>query len=266
MDAKVPKKVSERLARTVGTYQRILKDALNRDVNESDTVTIVKDMLADVFGFDKYTEVTSEFAIRGTYCDLAVTLQDTIQYLIEVKAIGLTLKENHLRQAVGYGATQGIPWVVLTNGVQWEIYAIKFEKPIGQELVFHIDLLELSPRKKDHQALLFLLCKEGIGKDAIKEFHERSQTVNRFVLAALVQSEPVLALLRRELKRLAPDARADLDEIKLLLGDVLKRDVLEGEAATKARRQVQRAAQKPLRQRGKEKGGDSGTEATPNPK
>ena len=51
-----------------------------------------------------------------------------IEYLIEVKAIGLSLKENHLRQALGYGANNGIPWVVLTNGLVWELYRIKFEK------------------------------------------------------------------------------------------------------------------------------------------
>jgi hypothetical protein len=43
----------------------------DRDVSEADTVTIVKDLLAEVFGYDKYAELTGEFAIRGTYCDLA---------------------------------------------------------------------------------------------------------------------------------------------------------------------------------------------------
>ena len=53
-------------------------------------------MLADLFGFDKYTEITSEQAIRGTYCDLAVKLEGKIKYLVEVKAIGLMLKDNQV--------------------------------------------------------------------------------------------------------------------------------------------------------------------------
>lgn len=123
--AKTPKKVSERLTKEIRSFQRVLKRAKDRDVNESDTVTIIGDILSNVFGFDKYAEVTSEQSIRGTYCDLAVKLDGSIKYLIEVKAIGMTLKENHLRQAVNYGANQGIPWVVLTNGIDWEIYKIK---------------------------------------------------------------------------------------------------------------------------------------------
>lgn len=248
---KVPKKVSERFSKTIGHFQRVLGNAKNRDVNESDTVTIVKDILADVFGFDKYAELTSEQAIRGTYCDLAVTLGGSIQYLIEVKAIGLTLKENHLRQAVGYGATQGISWVGLTNGANWEMYRIKFEQPVDHELVFQFDFLDLAARKKEHQELLFLLCREGLDKDAMKKYHEHVQSVNRFVLGALIQSDSVVSVLRRELKRLAPDSKAEVDEVKTLLPDVLKRDVVEGEAAMRARRQVSRAVRKPVRRKAK---------------
>ena len=89
-----PKRVSDRLRVTISRFQRVLRAARDRDVNESDTVLIVTDMLADVFGFDKYAEITSELAIRGTYCDLAVRIDDVVNYLIEVKAIGLGLKQS----------------------------------------------------------------------------------------------------------------------------------------------------------------------------
>ena len=249
MATKIPKKVVDRLSKHIGPFQRILKDAKRRDVNESNTVTIVTDMLADVFGWDKYAEVTSEQAIRGTFCDLAVKVDGSIQYLIEVKAVGIELKDNHLRQAVSYGANQGVPWVVLTNGIEWQVYRIAFEKPVSHELVLEFDFLELSARKRDDHKLLFLLCRSGVTKDAIKRYHERAQIVNRFVIAALVQSEPILNTLRRELKRIAPESKVTVNEIEALLPDVLKRDVLEGEAVAKAKRQVGRAAKKSLRKK-----------------
>jgi CRISPR/Cas system CSM-associated protein Csm2 small subunit len=65
--ASIPKKVTERLVAGIKKYQPILAAAKARDVGEADTVTIIKDMLADVFGYDKYLEVSSEFSIRGTY-------------------------------------------------------------------------------------------------------------------------------------------------------------------------------------------------------
>src|SRR6187401_2913006 len=100
----VPKKVAERLSAGIKRFQPILAAAKARDVGEADTVTIVTDMLADVFGFEKYNEVTSEFAIRGTYCDLGLKLDGALQTLIEVKAIGHELKDGHVKQAVDYAA------------------------------------------------------------------------------------------------------------------------------------------------------------------
>jgi len=247
--ALVPKKVGDRLSKRLGDFQRILRDAKDRDVNESDTVTIITDMLADLFGFDKYTEVTSEQAIRGTFCDLAVKLDGAIKYLIEVKAIGLTLKDNHLRQAINYGANQGIPWVVLTNGVQWNIYRIKFERPIDCEHTCSIDILEANPRKSDDIERLYLLCKEGLAKDAIDAYHEHSQIVSRFVVAAIINSDPVLNVIRREIRRLAPDVKVTVDEIEGILPDVLKRDVIEGDSAADAERRVNKSSGRVLRKR-----------------
>jgi hypothetical protein len=92
--------------------------ARSRDVGESDTVLIATDFLADVLGYDKYSEITAEFVIRSTFCDLAIRTNGQLRFLIEVKAIGTDLKENHLRQAADYGANQGADWVLLTNGAE----------------------------------------------------------------------------------------------------------------------------------------------------
>jgi hypothetical protein len=247
--ARIPKKVSERLSKSTRSFQRVLRVAKDRDINESDTVTIVTDMLERVFGYDKYAEITSEQAIRGTYCDLAVRLSDSVKYLIEVKAIGLELKESHLRQAIGYGANHGVPWIVLTNGIEWRVHKLAFEKPIRCEQVLEFDFLSMSPRKAEHQELLFLLSKEGLASAAIEEFHEHVQVVNRFVIAAVIHSDPVVSIIRREVRRLAPGTKVSAAEIRELLPEVLKRDVVEGEEAKKAERQVSKVSAAALRKR-----------------
>jgi predicted type IV restriction endonuclease len=117
--AKLSKKAVERITAGVKRFQPILASARSRDVNESDTVVIVADLLQEVFGYDKYAEITSEHMIRGTFCDLAVKLDGTLAFLVEVKAIGLELKDHHIKQAVDYAANQGCDWVMLTNGVIW---------------------------------------------------------------------------------------------------------------------------------------------------
>ncbi len=245
---KLPKKSVERITAGLKRFQPILTSARSRDVNESDTVVIVMDLLQEVFGYDKYAEITSEHVIRGTFCDLAVKLDGTLALLIEVKAIGLELREQHIKQAVDYAANQGCEWVALTNGVFWRVYRVTFSKPIEHELVVDLDLLAFNPRNAEHIELVGLLAKEGWQKAQLGEYHSLRQALNRFTLGALVLSDPVLDVLRREVRRLSPNVRVETEEIKnVLVADVLKREVLEGEKADVARKQVAKAAGKALR-------------------
>lgn len=243
--ATIPKKIVERYIKTVPKFQRILKIARDRDINEADTVSVVQDILCEVFGFEKYLEITGEYAVRGTYCDLALKIEEKIQYLIEVKAIGLTLKENHLRQAVDYGANKGVQWVVLTNGIIWELYRIRFERPIEYDLISSFNLLELNPRKTEDQEKLFLLSKEGLSKSVREDYYERVKSVNRFVIGAIVLSEPIVSTIRRDLRKLSPSLKIENTEIeKILRDEVLKRDVIEGDEASKATSRIRRLSHK----------------------
>ena len=246
--ASIPKKVAERLVVGIKRFQPILAAAKARDVGEADTVTIVKDMLSDVFGYDKYSELTSEFSIRGTYCDLATKIDGVLQTLIEVKAIGLDLKDQHVKQAVDYAANQGVDWVLLTNGMCWRVYHLTFSKPIVHELVVDIDISALNSRSENDLELLYLWCKEGWQRSVLGEYHTQKQALSRFFVGAMLQTEPVLEVIRRELRRISPDVRIDTDQIKaVLLSEVIKREVIEGEKAEEARKKIARAASKALR-------------------
>lgn len=247
----LPKKVAERLAGGLKRFQPVLASAKSRDVNESDTVIIVTDVLAEVFGYDKYSEITSEHAIRGTYCDLAIRLDGTLALLLEVKSIGLELKDQFVKQAVDYAANQGTDWVVLTNAEVWRIYRVTFGKPIEHELVLEFNISTLSAKSEADLETLYHLSSEGWRKSALHGFHEQRQALSRFFIAALITTDPVVDVLRRELRRLAPDVRIEADQIReVLTQEVLKRDAIEGEKAEAARKRVAKAANRVLRVRG----------------
>lgn len=243
----IPKKVDLRILQAFRKFRPILQQAKNRDVNEADTVTLVKALLADAFGWDPFFDVTSEFAIRSTFVDLAVKSDNRISYLIEVKAIGGDLKDNHLRQALDYAANQGVEWVVLTNGAVWQAHRVIFGKPLNHELVFQLDLLQDELRNPKVREAAFVLTKEGMTKSAITQFHAEKQALSKFNVAAIVRSEAVLAVVRRELKRAYPSLNPHVEQIKeLVVNEVLKRDVVEGEKADEAAKRMRRA-NRPLR-------------------
>lgn len=173
----VPSKVAARLSAAIKRFQPIVASAKSRDANESDTVIIVTDMLSDVFGYDKYSEITSECSIRGTWCDLAIKIDGAFEYLIEVKAIGLELKDTYTKQAVDYSANQGTDWVLLTNAEIWRIYKVTFAKPIASEIVLEINFSELSSKRSSDIERLYNLSREGWMKSALGEFHTQQQAL-----------------------------------------------------------------------------------------
>ncbi len=149
------------------------------------------------------------------------------------------MKDNHIRQAVDYGANHGVQWVVLTNGIDWRIYRIRFEQPIDYDLVCGFNFLTINPRNEKAQDCLFILCKEGLNRNIREEFFERVQSVNRYVIGSLILSEPALSLIRRELRRISDGMKIEMPEVEQMVrSEVLKREVVEGELADAARVRV----------------------------
>jgi len=244
----IPQKVADRLVAGIKKYQPILATAKTRDVGETDTVTIIKDMLSEIFGYDKYNELTSEHCIRGTYCDLAIKIDGKLTTLIEVKAIGIDLRDQHVKQAVDYAANQGVDWVLLTTGMRWCVYHVQFTKPIEHELLVDIDFANISTRSREDLDKLYLWCKEGWQRSALGEFTAQKQALSRFVIGSVVLSDPSVEVIRRELRRVSPDIRITVEQIRTVLtNEVLKRDVVEGDRAESAKKIVSRASTKSLR-------------------
>ena len=240
---KIAKKTQDRLVAGLKRYQPIVRKLAERDISEADTVTVIKDMLTDIFGYDKYAELTSEQQIRGTFCDLAIRVEGKIHYLAEVKSAGTTLNETHLRQAVNYGAHQGIEWIILTNAIVWKIYRIRFSQPIDWEEVYCFDMGALSSRSQDDLSKVYMLRRESISTDALQAYHKQAQVLNRYVLAELLQGDAIVGVLRKEVRRLFEGMKVSDDELRIhLTNDIIKRDALDGDAPKAAKALVKKAA------------------------
>lgn len=231
----VAKRVIDRISTQLKKYQAVLTDAKSRDLNESDTVAIISDMLADILGYKKYVEITSEQAIRGTYVDLSVKIGDDERFLIEVKAIGITLKDQHVKQAMEYGAHKGIEWVILTNGVTWRVYKIHFTKPIDQTLVFEIDLLQPGIKLAQHVECLSILSREAFSQSAMGAFYQHKMITGKYSLAALLLSPPMISALRKELRKIDSKVKIDDEFLQFcLVNDIIKRELVDSEEGKQA--------------------------------
>jgi hypothetical protein len=248
--ATIPKKVIVRLTSGLKKFQGILKSAKENNINESDTSAIILDMLAEIFGYEKYSEITTEYKVKNTYCDLAIKMDGKPKFLIETKAIGVELKTDQIRQAVNYGANSGSDWVILTNGIQWKIFKIVFEKPLSQDLIYEFDILALNSKKSSDLDNLYYISKESIGRSALEEFLTERQTLDKFFIGQILMSDPVLDNIRKTIKKIYPDVKIGCEEIKIaLIKDVLKPEVFNEEKSSEAKRRINRvlrAASKPI--------------------
>jgi hypothetical protein len=254
----IPKRVLERIGASLKQFQGVLQQQKARDVSEADTVTIVKDVLSSIFGYDKYSELTSEHSIRGTYCDLAIKIDGKLAFLIEVKAIGIELRDGHVKQAVDYAANQGCEWVVLTNGIHWHLYHVLFKKPIDKQEVAHFNLLEVTMKQEADLDKMYLLTREGFTKSALAEYRDRKDATSRFMLAAIIlNSEAVQSTLRREIRRVS-EILVEPEVIeRMLREEVIKRETIEGENAEAAARRVNRSADRPARKPAEKPGAEA---------
>lgn len=236
------KESSRQIDRGAETLSANCQKLVDRDISEADTVTVIKDMLSDIFGYDKYADLTSEQQIWGTFCDLAVKIDDKIHYLAEIKSAGTSLNDNHVKQAVNNGAQEGIEWIILSNGILWKVYRIKFGQPIDWEEIYSFDLGTMSSRSLDDLNKLFMLCRESIGSNSLDDFHKQAQIVNRHVVANLLLGEAVTNVLRKEFRRLFDGMKVTDEELTTILAhEVIKRDALEDDSAKAAVAMIKKA-------------------------
>jgi hypothetical protein len=242
----IPAKFVKRVTDNLKKYQGVIAQLKKKDANESDTVTVITDILQDIFGYDKYSEITSEYAIRGTYCDLAIIdNHKKIKFLIEVKAVSVTLNENHIKQALDYGSNAGVNWVLLTNAESWILFKIKFGKPIDKELIADFNLLTINTKAEKEIEALFIISKDGQEKSIIDDYYSSMQVKNKFIIGCILNSDEVYSLIRRTMKKLFDDVKITEQEIAdIILNDIIKREVVDSDESKKAKKDIERLYKK----------------------
>jgi predicted type IV restriction endonuclease len=121
--------------------------------------------------------------IKDRYCDLALKVDGTIRLLVEAKAAGVkALSEKHIEQAENYASRQGLTWVLLTNGVEWQLYHLAFTEGEGitHDIAFQANLVEdLASDADGFWAKLGLLERTAMRKGALEDFWGQKKVLSR---------------------------------------------------------------------------------------
>lgn len=134
---------------------------------------------------------------------------------------------------------------MLTNGIIWQIYKVTIDKSVDHEKIIEIDFLSIDHHNPDHLESLFRLTKEGWMKSALNDYYEQKQALSKFSIAAILSTDSVLSVIRKNLKLISPDARINAEQIRSVLeNEVIIKEILEGDKTDEARKRISRALKK----------------------
>lgn len=238
--------IDKNTAAKLKRYAQAFREARERGANESDTVMFLVKFFEEVLGYDPLAgEISKEVAIKDRYCDIGLKIAGSIEVLVEAKAAGNKgLRERDIEQAENYASRHGIEWVLLTNGIEWQLYHVSFSEGEGEgirhDLAFETNLLDDTSEKA--WEVLGLLAKEAFEKDLLDDFWIHRKALSPASLVRTLFTEPVLNVLRRELNREA-EIRLDMEDVFEAVRDVLSKESLmvAGDITLKKRRKKRRA-------------------------
>jgi Type I restriction enzyme R protein N terminus (HSDR_N) len=177
-----------KLLNAVKIYNKKYLHGKMTELDESGTRLMINAFLTDVLEFIPIEEVKTEYMIRGTYADYVIQTKGVRQFLVEVKALSFALSDKHLRQAINYGANEGIEWALLTNGKCFEFYKI-----------LSLDLSDTSQLKNCVEVLQYI-HKDSIANKGLTLLWNKTCALDPLNVAGLLYSTPVTNFIKRTLK------------------------------------------------------------------
>ena len=187
------------IRKSLKKYLPHLLKAQEENLNEADTLLRVIKIFEDVLGYDPLGEITRESQIQDKYIDLALKIDGAIRLLVEVKSAGKQLRNRFIDQAKLYASEGNYPWVILTNGVVWNLYHLSFDEGIEYVLAFSVDLALDPPDINEAAEKLGLLHRHSIVKGELEEYWQRRSALGPKSIGRAIFAEDTLKLIRREI-------------------------------------------------------------------
>jgi len=243
------------------TYNKKFLWKKMEELDESGTRLMVNSFLTDVLGFAAIEEVKTEYMVRGTYADYVIQTKGIRHFLVEVKSLSLTLSDKHLRQAINYGANEGIEWALLTNGKQFNFYKILFQKPIESRIVFSFDLCDASKLKNCVEIIQFL-HRDAVLSKGLDQLWHKTIALDPKNVAGLLFAKPIVNFIRRTLNKKSHnkfteeeienainriiDEQIQLDDVKHVRFRKAKQKSASANKTTKSEEQILKIQQSPI--------------------
>jgi hypothetical protein len=188
------------------------------DADEDDTRRLVAGLLRDGLGYGQH-DLAADYQVKRDFAGYGVRIAHRLVAFIEVKPAGAELGPQHLRRAEMHAASEGVEWVILTNGRVWQAWHLSPGPPAVLDIVLETDLLGADDPA--HADTLFHLSKEAFKHHVIDRLWRVRAATSATSLGTVITSDPVIGQIRKELRR-----RTGHDVDPAELSDLIRSSVL----------------------------------------
>jgi hypothetical protein len=208
--------------------------AREASLNEADTVLRLCKFFEDVLGYDAIADISREANLKNKFVDLCLKVDDTVRILVEAKAAPVQLRDRHIDQAQSYASHNNYPWVLLTNGVEWNLYHLTFGDGIDYQVAFSVSL-NGQAELEDAAAKLGFLHKNSVKRGKLEDFWEKATALSAASIGKSLFTEPVLMFLRRQVRK-DSGILVDHEELATKLHEMMTAEAREQIGPMKIRR------------------------------
>jgi predicted type IV restriction endonuclease len=186
------------IVRDLRKYLPFLLKAREDKLNEADTSQRIIEVFKNVLGYDTMTEITCEMEVRSKYADIAIKIDSVVKLFVEVKAADTVLRDRHIDQSEVYAAKGNVPWVLLTNGIDWSLYHLTFDDGLEYERVFAVTLSKESVAKDAE--MIGLLHRSAIRSGEHEAYWKQVSALSPESIGRALFREDVMRLMRRTIR------------------------------------------------------------------
>jgi predicted type IV restriction endonuclease len=193
--------------RAINDAKRMIQQCLELDGNEAETRRRVERIFESVMGYDVFQHLSRERAVKGAgeteHCDFSLQMEPGTDakpiIMIELKRASVALAIKHLKQVASYAINAGCEWILLTNGIEWQLHHVAFGQPPETKLIMKWNLLQ--DDVKDLVGKFDVIGYKNIKKNGLSLLWQKTHVLRPLSLIKAIMSEDSLNFIRRTLKK-----------------------------------------------------------------
>ncbi len=153
--------LKSRIISGIKKFKNVLGESLELGINRFNTSTVVIDMFKEILGYDKYSEIISDYGIKNSSCVAAVKKSGKLLFLLDIYPVDINVMPIQGLQLDSYGQYQNMDYVIVTNGIYWKVFIIDWTNN-SSNLDYEFDFMTLDQKNLSDLEKLQKLCRENL--------------------------------------------------------------------------------------------------------